>query len=106
MMSLEQRERALAEMQEASNAFYRSAIHIGNHPFIEFGGLMNEYINACRQAHAKGIDFTECNVHSGQVLPLHPVMSDYLNEKLECIFAGSKVLDASAVAPAEEAAAG
>jgi len=50
-MSPEQRERALVQMQDASNAFYRSAVAIGNHPFIEFAGLMNEHINACRQAH-------------------------------------------------------
>ncbi|KQY88299.1 hypothetical protein ASD35_11965 [Pelomonas sp. Root1444] len=96
MMTPEERERAIALMQQASNTFYRSATTIGNHPFIEFAGLMNEYINACRSAHAQGIDFSECNRHSGLALPLHPVMSDYLNEKLECIFAGSKILDASA----------
>jgi len=89
---------ALSRRQETSDACYRSAISIGNHPLIEFAGLMNEYITACRAAHAKGIDFTQCNVHNGQVLPLHPVMSDYINEKLECIFSGAKVLDASETA--------
>ncbi len=59
---------------------------------------MNEYITACRAAHAKGIDFTQCNVHNGQTLPLHPVMSNYINEKLECIFSGAKVLEASETA--------
>ena len=47
-------------MQAASDAFYRSAVSIGNHPFIEFAGLMNEYITACRAAHTEGIDFTDC----------------------------------------------
>ena len=89
---------ALSRMQETSDAFYRSAASIGNHPFIEFAGLMNEYITACRAAHAKGIDFTHCNVHNGQALPLHPVMSDYINEKLECIFSGAKVPEASETA--------
>lgn len=93
MMPADEREVALAQMQKASAAFYRSAIAIGNHPSIEFAGLMTEYINACHAAHEAGIDFTECNRHSGQVLPLHPVMSHYLNEKLECIFSGAKVLD-------------
>lgn len=98
MMSSDEREQALRLMRGASDAFYRSAVSIGNHPFIEFAGLMNEYINACRLAHEQGIDFSECSRHSGQVLPLHPVMSDYVNEKLECIFSGAKVLDASSSA--------
>jgi hypothetical protein len=97
-MDAEERQLALERMQKASDAFYRDAISIGNHPFIEFAGLMNEYITACRAAHAKGIDFTQCNVHNGMALPLHPVMSDYINEKLECIFSGAKVLDAAATA--------
>jgi hypothetical protein len=96
MMTPEERTQALAHMQKAADQFYRSATAIGNHPFIEFAGLMNEYIVACRDAHDKGIDFSECNQHTGRVLPLHPVMSDYVNEKLACIFAGSKVLDTSA----------
>src|SRR3989344_2021999 len=71
-------------MQEASDAFYRSSVTIGNYPFIEFAGLMNEYITACRAP------------HNEQALPLHPVMSNYINEKLECIFSGAKVLDGTA----------
>jgi len=102
MMTPDDREHALDQMQQASHQFYRAAVHIQNHPFIEFAGLMNEYINACKAAHAQGIDFTECNRHSGQTLPLHPVMSDYINEKLECIFAGSKILDAAPAAPDDD----
>lgn len=97
-MDANERQVALTRMQETSDAFYRSAVSIGNHPFIEFAGLMNEHILACRAAHAKGIDFTQCNVHNGQTLPLHPVMSDYINEKLECIFTGAKVLSAAEAA--------
>ncbi|MFK4706015.1 hypothetical protein ABIC83_002854 [Roseateles asaccharophilus] len=96
MMNPQEREAAIQRMQKASDAFYRDAIAIGNHPFIEFTGLINEYIKVCRAAHEKGIDFSECNTHSGQKLPLHPVNSDYINEKLECIFTGSKILDAEA----------
>jgi hypothetical protein len=99
MMTPEEREVALKKMQQASNEFYKAAVSIGNHPFIEFAGLMNEYINACRDAHNEGIDFSECNRHRGQALPLHPVRSDYLNEKLECIFSGAKVLDGSQCEP-------
>ena len=97
MMTADERLAALQKMQRAVDDFYRTAVGIGNHPFIEFAGLMHEYINACRLAHEQGIDFSECNRHSGLTLPLHPVMSDYLNEKLECIFSGSKVLDTVAV---------
>lgn len=96
MMDASEREQALRAMRASADAFYRSAVQIGVHPFIEFAGLMNEYLQACTQAHAQGIDFSECNRHSGQALPLHPVMSDYINEKLECIFSGAKVLDVSA----------
>jgi hypothetical protein len=83
-------------MQATADAFYASAIRIANHPFIKFAGLMNEYIKAFRAAHERGVDFSDCNQHSGRPLPLHPVMSDYLNEKLACIFSGTKVLDAKA----------
>lgn len=84
-------------MQCVVNAFYRDAVRIGNHPFIEFAGLMNEYISACREASAHGIDFTSCNVHSGHPLPLHAHQVDYINEKLECIFTGRSVVSSAAV---------
>lgn len=96
MMTPQEQKVALVEMKSAADAFYLAAIRTGNHPFVEFAGLMNEYINACRSAHEQGIDFSECNRHTGLELPLHPVMSDYINEKLECIFSGQKVLDAAA----------
>ena len=95
MMTQIERAQATERMQRCADDFYRTAIGIGNHPFIEFAGLMNEYIQACRHAQAQGIDFTECNNHGRQVLPLHPIMSDYINEKLECILSGSKVLEGS-----------
>lgn len=101
MMTVEERERAIVLMQQAADAFYRSAVSIGNHPFIEFAGLMNEYITACRIAHRQGIDFSECNGHSGQMLPFTPVMSDYVNEKLGCIFSGTKIIEASLSATTE-----
>lgn len=93
MMDADEREAALASMTQATDAFYRDAVRIGNHPFIEFAGLMREYINACHQAHEDGIDFSECNVHTGLALPMHPVMSDYVSEKLACIYSGRKVLE-------------
>lgn len=88
MMSHTERIRALDQMKQASSAFYMMATRIGNHPFIEFTGLMNEYIKACQQAHDDGIDFSECNAHSGVELPLKDYHLRYLQEKLECIYGG------------------
>jgi hypothetical protein len=51
MMTTDERAQALLQMQRTADAFYRSAVAVGNHPFIEFAGLMNEYIQACRCAH-------------------------------------------------------
>ncbi len=95
MMTPEQREKALAQMQEVNDWFYSQAIQIGNHPYIEFCGLLNEYVKACKAAHDQGIDFSECNKHSGDVLPLANFMSRYINDKLDCIFSGAKILDNS-----------
>jgi hypothetical protein len=90
--SADERRMMLAQMELASAQFYRAATRIGNHPFIEFTGLMNEYIKTCRAAHDKGIDFTQCNKHAGNHLPMVPHQVDYVNEKLECIFTGRSVM--------------
>lgn len=102
MMSHEEREVAIEKMQVLSNAFYAHAMRLGVHPFLEFTGLMNEYIKAARLAHEQGIDFTDCNVHTGQTLPLESHMLSYINEKLECIFTGQVVMAEGAVAGAAE----
>lgn len=94
MMTHEEQQSALDGMRAASNAFYTQAVRIGNHPFIEFAGLMNEYILACQRAHEQGIDFSACNTHVGQPLPLASHSIDYINEKLECIFMGRSVMRA------------
>ena len=88
MMNATERVTAIAAMKAASDIFYAGAVRIGNHPFIEFCGLMNEYIKACESAHKAGIDFSECSAHSGQPLPMESYMIDYVNEKLHCIFTG------------------
>lgn len=80
----------LAKMSAASSAFYRDAVRTGCHPFIEFTGLLTEYIKLCEAALAQGIDFTETSIHgSGQPLPMESYHRDYLNEKLECIYGTS-----------------
>ena len=77
----------IAKMELASSAFYNDARRTGCHPFIEFAGLMNEYINMCREALTQGQDFTETSIHgSGQPLPMKGHHRQYLTEKLECIY--------------------
>lgn len=78
-------EKCLQDMRTLSDLFYLQAIQIGNHAFIEFTGLMNEYINACQMAHDMGKDFTQANVHTGvSIIP--DFMKDYFLEKIGCIF--------------------
>jgi hypothetical protein len=89
----EQRERMLEQMRAVASGFYMQAVRIGCHPFIEFAGLMNEYIKCCGEAHKQGIDFTRCNTHTGHHLPMRPFEVKYVNEKLECIFTGRSVMD-------------
>ena len=95
MMTVDERKVALVKMRDASNRFYTEAARIGNHPFIEFTGLMNEYIKICQSAHDQGIDFTDCNTHVARSLPMESYEIAYINEKLECIFTGRSVMDGS-----------
>lgn len=88
MMTPSERAQALKRMVDTISRFYSSAIQIGNHPFIEFAGVMMAYLNSCRRAHEGGVDFTECNRHAGQQLPMESFEVDYLVEKLGCIFGG------------------
>lgn len=92
MMNEKEREVALHQMEKTSSNFYASAVQIGNHPFIEFAGVMNEYIKACWAAHQRGEDFSEYSTHTGKHLRLEPFRIDYINEKLECIFTGRSVI--------------
>lgn len=82
----EELELMIHRMRTASNEFYRLAVGVGNHAFIEFAGLMNEYISVCERAVEQSIDFTEANVHAGGELPMEPHHFEYLMEKLECIY--------------------
>lgn len=88
MMNHEEREVALRRMEQVVKGFYAAAIQIGNHPFIEFAGVMTAYVNSCQRAHHAGIDFSECSRHSGENLPMESFEVRYLNEKLDCIFGG------------------
>jgi hypothetical protein len=79
----------LGSMRKISHSFYQSAFALGNHPFIEFTGIINEYIKECESCLSLGVDFTNCNAHSGHKFPLPTHSKLYIEEKLECIFQGS-----------------
>jgi hypothetical protein len=79
----------IANMRATSNAFYAGAVRTGNHAFIEFCGLMNEYIDICETALAAGQDFTMASIHSGSALPIQSFQASYLLEKLQCIYGAS-----------------
>ncbi len=90
-MTDEQREelaKCLSRMQRVSDLFYTDAVKIHNHGFIEFTGLINTYIEQCREAVRNGQDFRFLNKHNGQGLELKQHQLNYLNEKLECIYNG------------------
>lgn len=79
----------LVAMQAASDAFYRAAVKIGVHAFIEHAGLMNEHINVLRRLAEAGVDIAFVNVHCGNVPPESRMKGHhgaYLGEKFACIF--------------------
>lgn len=102
-MNKDERAVAINQMREAVHSFYHAAQRIGNHPFIEFTGLMGEYVKACELAHEKGVDFSDCSTHSGIPLPMSLYMVRYINEKLECIFTGRSVMDNDPMRPIPDA---
>lgn len=85
----EELQKMIAGMEVVSDLFYRGAVQVGNHGFIEFAGFMNEYIKMCRQSLVEGGDFTEANTHVGKPLVMHDFNAAYLGEKFGCIFGTS-----------------
>lgn len=83
----------LDKMVEAMNAvsdkFYAGAVHTRCHPFIEFCGLMKEYISVCQGAAAQDIDFSQASQHTGVALPIKTFHANYIGEKLGCIYGPS-----------------
>jgi hypothetical protein len=100
--SVAERARMLDQMRQVSDRFYAAAVAIKNHAFIEFNGLIVEYITLCQRAHDQGIDFTRCNIHTGTTLPMEPFNVDYISEKLGCIFSGQITAAAQHIAPVRE----
>jgi hypothetical protein len=78
----------LHAIRNTSQMFYSRAQLIGVHTFIEFTGLINEYINLCQWAMEHDIDFRHINVHScvEMNLPTHDVQIQYIGKKFACIF--------------------
>lgn len=83
----------IRRMKHASDTFYALAAMAGNHSFIEFTGLLNEYIQVCSRAIDDGIDFTMASTHTGVALPMESYNFGYLAEKLNCIYGPSLVAD-------------
>lgn len=84
--SPEERVAMLQKMQALSDLYYGRACAAGCHAFIEFAGLMNEFIKVCADAHKNGQNFPFANTHSGDPLPFQPYHLAYLAEKLNCIY--------------------
>jgi hypothetical protein len=86
----EERKQKLEEMNRLTTLFYAGAVKIGVHSFIEFTGLMNEYISACRTMEAAGDgSWDHANTHSDSPMTLKPYHIQYLTEKLDCIYGPS-----------------
>jgi hypothetical protein len=76
----------ITKMRAVSNQFYAGAVMTGMHAFIEFAGLMNEFILLCAMAQKEGLDFTMASTHTGKALPMEAPQASYLAEKLNCIY--------------------
>lgn len=96
-------EDALQKMSAVTSTFYRAAQQTGCHSFIEFCGLMNEYIKVCETTMHNGGDFLDANTHSDKPLMMHDYHARYLAEKFDCIFGPTLRANPSAKAAFREA---
>lgn len=69
----------IAGMEAAARTFYQMAQRVGHHQFLEFTGLLNEYVNLCTQSLERGEDFGNRDLNAG----FH---ARYVAEKLGCIY--------------------
>lgn len=72
---------AVQKMEDASAKFYAAARDTNQHQFLEFNGLLVEYIKVMKEMLVRDI-----NIFDAEVLPLLPHHAEYLAEKLNCIF--------------------
>ena len=84
--SQEELKEMIKKMTEITMAFYPAATRTGNHAFIEFCGLMGEYIKMCEYSLEHDVSFAEANTHSGVPLVAANYQIQYLAEKFDCIF--------------------
>lgn len=82
----EGRQQIIARMRAAARAFYVAAVASGCHAFVEYTGLMNEFIALCQRAEHDGLPWLHANVHGNVRLPFEEYHLAYLNEKLGCIY--------------------
>lgn len=90
-------EEILEAMKAASNNYYREAIATNCHTFIEFTGLINEYIKICeRNLKQRGVDFTKTSIHcpGEPTLQIEDWELKYINDKLGCIFPNLQLVEA------------
>lgn len=84
------RKLALDRMAEICESFYLAAVATDVHAFIEFTGLLGEFLNLCKDAEQSGCrTWMGANVHGGENLPMRPYRLGYLREKLSCIYGGA-----------------
>jgi hypothetical protein len=86
----------LKAMKIAANNYYREAIATNCHTFIEFTGLINEYIKICeRNLKQRGVDFTKTSAHCPDEprLQIESWQLDYINDKLRCIFPNLQLVE-------------
>lgn len=81
--------RALDDAERIACAFYAAATSGPGaqfHAFIEFCGLMREWVLIARDTLAAGVPAHVANTHTGTPLVMAPHRAAYLIEKLDCIF--------------------
>lgn len=74
-------EKIIERMEICTDVFYPMAQRAECHPFLEFNGIMREYIELCRDSLEQNVDFIEDWPKSVKLYRL-----EYMAEKLNCIF--------------------
>lgn len=86
----EELQRLVKDMGGVAESTYWLFFHAGMgsrcHAFLEFNGLISQYVKIAQRAAAAGIDFTQANVHNQTPLPVEIHDLEYLAEKIRCIF--------------------
>lgn len=79
-----------ADMTQIADVFYMLCSKAGFahkcHPFLEFTGLMREYIHGCNMLIREGKDFRRSSGHALKESAVLPIDIRYISEKLNCIF--------------------